>query len=546
MICKNCYNEFTNIDGLKFCAYCGWELPVELKDEHTIDTINNKENEIIVNEDIKVNAETKVNEDVKKKVHEDTQPMPAITKEIMKKYNRQKFFESLKKTIGKMKLDKTRFDKMKFGNKKVIIPIIVLLLVIAGSVFAYTHLNVKPVDEARIKQDLMGKIITLPKGTSIKINKNYIKNFSISARNTDKNKDDIKVVLTLNDGVIEAKTLLSLVYTYQGKNQWKISDKIVMGKTTSIKPVVGMNEKKFLEALKKMSISIGDTEVVLGGQYVKNLNISLRTPDLENSKEEISVKTSIDSGLLATAGTIKCKLVFENEVWSITNIEKDSNEAFALGLSQTFSDDTLIKAIRKQSLDELVSYPSFFGGKEYTINDNFTKNIKIAGKRYDVPKGVLYVNAQRDNIAGEIKSILTTGYTFSISLSKISLVDKSKSTVNSGTIDNITTPLIISTITNVEIEANNLFFWWTNNHKITAEEAKTFKADKILSDKGFQNIKYVYGSITYLVGEKKKNGTFVALYYLVYDGNKGYNWKLDKIIGADSPDYKALNKKLKK
>ena len=150
---------------------------------------------------------------------------------------------------------------MKFGKMKVIIPIIALLVVIAGGVFAYTFFNVKPVDEVRIKQDLMGKVITLPKGTSIKISKDYIKNFSINTRNTDKSKDEIKVALTLNNGAIEAKTLVSVVYTYQGKNQWKISDKIVLEKVNSIKPVVGMDEKKFLEALKKLSISIADTTI---------------------------------------------------------------------------------------------------------------------------------------------------------------------------------------------------------------------------------------------------------------------------------------------
>ena len=122
----------------------------------------------------------------------------------------------------------------------------------------------------------MGKIITLPKGTSIKISKDYMKSFSIDTRNTDKSMDEIKVAVTLNNGVIEAKTLLSVVYTYQGKNQWKISDAIVLERVTAVKPVVGMDEKKFLESLKKLSIAIADTPIVLGGQEVKNLGISLK------------------------------------------------------------------------------------------------------------------------------------------------------------------------------------------------------------------------------------------------------------------------------
>ena len=87
MICNNCNNEFTNIDGLKFCPYCGGEIQehIEIKVEHIPDKINNVENENIADADDK------------KKKHEDTLAMPAITEEYIKKYNREKIFENLKK-----------------------------------------------------------------------------------------------------------------------------------------------------------------------------------------------------------------------------------------------------------------------------------------------------------------------------------------------------------------------------------------------------------------------------------------------------------------
>ena len=255
------------------------------------------------------------------------------------------------------------------------------------------------------------------------------------------------------------------------------------------------------------------------------------------------MQTSIDSGLLATTGKIKCKLVFEDEAWRIATTEKNSTEDFKLVLSPTFSDEMVIEAIRKQGLEETVTYSNFFGGKGFTIKDKFTKSINISGKRFDSQKRALYVTAKRENIAGEIKSVISTDYTFSISFSKIALTDRAKTTVNSGTINNMASPLIISTITNVEIEGSNLLFWWSNNHKITPEEANTFKASKILSKKGFENIKYVYGSITAKDGKKNNevSVSFVALYFLVYDENNGYNWKLEKIIGEDSPNYKAFS-----
>lgn len=513
MICNSCENEFTNIDGLKFCPYCGSkieeeiDLEVELIPDKVIETGNISD------------------ADIKDKIHQDTLPMPVITKGDIRKYNRDKFLENFKRTFIRM---------------KVFVPILALLLVIAGGALAYTYFIVKPVDEVRIRQDLMGKVVTFPKGTSIKINKDYIKSFSIDSRNTDKSKDEIKVTLTLNNGEIEANTLLSLVYTYEGKKQWKLNDFALSG-ITKLKPVVGMDQKKFLEGLKKLSTTVADTPIKLGGKDVKSLAISLRTPDLENGKEDILVTTAIDSGLLATTGKIKCKLIFENEVWSIASIEKNSNEDFKLVLSPTFSDERALEAIRKHGFEETLSYSSFFGGKGFKVKDSFTKSIKIVGKKFDEEKGTLSVTAKRENTAGEIKLALATYYTFSISFSEIALLNGAKTVIESGKINDITNSTIISTITNAEIEGSNQLFWWSNNHKITTEEAKSFKSNKILFKKSFENIKYVYGSINSVDGKNNKSVSFVALYFLVYDGTNGYNWKLNKLVGEDSPNYKTYS-----
>ena len=519
MICNSCKKKFTNINGLKFCPYCGLKIEdtIHLKAEHIPKKINN------------VERKNTIEADIKRKKHQKTLEMPAITEKDIKKYNRDKFFGYFKKT---------------FKNMKLIIPIIALLVVIATGVFAYAFLIIKPVDEVRIKEDLIGKVITLPKGTNIKISKNNMKSFKINSRNTDKSKDDIKVALTLNNGVIEAKILVLLVYIDEGKNQWKISDKIVREGVTSLKPLVGMDKKKFWIGLKKLKITIADTPKILGGQDVKSLDISSRKPDLENGKEEIMVTTSIDSGLLAATGKIKCKLVFENETWSIATIERNSTEDFKLVLSPIFSDEKVIGIIKEQGLEEMVSYSDFFGGKGFTVKDSFTKSIKIADKRFDAQKEILNVTAKRENIAGEIKSVLSTNYTFSISFSNIALLNGSKTTVDSGTINNVSTNKIISTIANGEIKGSNLFFWWANNHKITTKEAKTFKTSEILSKKGSKDTEYVYGSITYIDEKKNKNKnvSFVAIYFLVYDGVNGYNWKLEKLVGEDSPNYKSYGK----
>jgi len=44
---------------------------------------------------------------------------------------------------------------------------------------------------------------------------------------------------------------------------------------------------------------------------------------------------------------------------------------------------------------------------------------------------------------------------------------------------------------------------------------------------------------------ENKNISFVALYFLVYNNSNGYNWKLDKLVGDDSPNYKEYTNLVK-
>ena len=519
MVCNNCKKQFDNVNESTFCPYCGVkpEKPIAMKSEQTTYNIDNEKKDNITKEHF--NEERKF----------DTLKIPVITEEDIKKFNRHKVFKYIKET---------------FMRKKVVIPIVTAILFMAVFIVAYVFLIAKPVDEARIKEDLLGKVVTLPKGTSIEIKKGYIKSLSIKGRNTDKGQDEIKVAVTLNNGIIEVKTLLSLVYINEGKNNWEIKNKIGLAGVAVVKPVVAMDEKQFLEGFKKLNINIGDTTKALNGKEIKSLAIFKRTLDLENGKEEVLVDVGIDSGLVAAKGKAKCELKFENEVWGIATIDRNSSDDFTLALSPAFSEGIVMEVIKKEGLEETVTHPDLFGGKGFNIKDSFTKSINISDKKFDEQNGVLTVTAKRENIAGEIKSTLTTDYTFKLSLSKIALLKKLKTIALTATVNNMSNEYILSTITNAEIEGANFLFWFPDNHKITAEETKTFKTKEILSKKGFQNVKYVYGNINYKIGEKEKATSVVAMYFLIYDGATGYNWKLDKVIGEDSPNYKTYSKEL--
>jgi len=519
MVCDSCKKEFDNINELRFCPYCGAKIEV------IIDSQLGQATDKIYNEEIGHITESGINREKKF----DTLKIPVITDEDIKKHNKGKFLRNFISA---------------FMQKKLVIPVATTLLFIVVGIVAYKFLSVKPVDEVRINQDLLGKVITLPKGTNIEIKKGYIKNLSIKSRNTDKSKsqDDIKVAVTLNNGTIEVKTLLSLVYVNEGNNPWEIRGKVGLAGDPVIKPLVAMDEKQFLEGVKKLSINIGDISEALNGAQIKSLGIFKRTLNLDKGEEEVLVDVGIDTGVVAAKGKVKCEVKFENERWGITTIDRNSNDDFILALSPAFSDDKVIGVIKNGGLDETVTYPDLFGGKGFNVKDSFTKSINISGKKFDEGNGLLTVTAKRANIAGELTSTLLTDYTFQLSLSNMTLLKKSKTTTLTATVDNMTNELIMSTIANVEIEGANFLFWFPDNHKITVEEAKTFKIKEILSKKGIENIRYAYGNINYMVGKNEKATSVVAIYILVYDTSTGYNWKIDKIIGEDSPNYKTYSK----
>jgi hypothetical protein len=506
MVCNSCKSEFENIDGLKFCPYCGTKLE-EVSDSKTEKLTETSE------------------EEVNTKDIQNTLKMPVITKEQIRKYQRDKYFKALKKP---------------FKNSKVVITMITVILFMVMAGVSYFYFDGRAVDEARIKDDLIGKVITLPKGTSFEIKKGFIKSFSISERNTNKaeKKDDIKAAVTLNNGTLEVKTILSMQYVYNDNKNWTIGDKLSLAGDTSVKPLVGMEEKALLEGVKKLNINIGDITHALNADDVKTLSIASRTPDFDNLKETVLIDGGIDNGLIAASGKIKCSLIFENEAWTIAGIERNSTEDFILELSPNFSQDKIVELIKKEPLDQTVSYANVFGGKSFYINDSFTKSINISDKKYDPQSKTLIVTAKRQNTAGEVTTVLSTDYTYELSFDKTQLLTKSKTTADSVTIADISKDFVISSITNAEIQGSNLFLWFSNNHKITSDEAKTFKTSKELSKKGLENEKYVYGSITYKDGNKQKTTSVVAIYFLVYDSSKGYYWNLDSIVGEDSPNYK--------
>lgn len=105
----------------------------------------------------------------------------------------------------------------------------------------------------------------------------------------------------------------------------------------------------------------------------------------------------------------------------------------------------------------MVTHPDIFGGKGFYINDTFTKSINIENKDFNPQNQNLNVTAKRQNLSGELKSVLSTDYVFKLYFNNIELLKKSKTTVDSINVNEISKDFVTSTIEGAEIEGNNLF-----------------------------------------------------------------------------------------
>ena len=543
MDCNICNNEFKYVEGLKFCPYCGSKLNVQFVPSDAEDYApygdDYKESErekaaeaFEVQQQLRGSSEDG-NEAAKKKAH-DTLEMPLITDEIVSSYNEMnKKHKKNNMFLGFL----SAFTRI-FTNKKVIIGFTALIVLGVAGFLTVNLLSVKAIDETAIKEDIVGKVIVLPKGSSFQVKKGDVQEAVIIGNNSDKDKQVqyLDVKMTLNNKSIEVKGTFRLTYKIEGKNQRKLNDKIELKNDIAVKPVIGMEEAKVTEELKKQTVSIGGENLQLSDGSIKTLKIAQRTPNFDQGKEELLAEISIDNGIMASTGNIKASLIFENENWKLDSVAINSDEDFKAVISPSMSEDTILSQIKKKPLQENVAYSTVFGGKEFAVNDKFTKSMKITDKNYDQDKKVLNVTVKRENSAGIINSTLTTNYSLNVSFKALVFGSASKSKVESVTVSDISRDNVAAMLVGAEMKMGSQFLWWSESHTITADEAKTLKINKSLSRKNAQNTRYVYGDISYQDGKKAKTASIVAI-FLVSGSSDGYAWKLDSVISSEADQY---------
>lgn len=547
MNCNICDNEFKYIDGLKFCPYCGSKLSMQfVAVEDESNKIDDKAAEEIEEIDQAINlgekdtevenaAESEALEAPKSNVH-DTLEMPAITDEIINKS---------KKVRKSGKLSKLALIIKNIVTSKVfIIPFFALVVLGVSGLLAYNFLINTKVEVGQIKVDLPGKSLVLPKGTNYEIKKEYIKELSIVNRvyNKEESVEYIDVDTTLNDGLIEVKGSLQLAYKKEGRSQWKLLDKIDIKKDLSVKAVSGMEEAKLAQGIKLQKISVGSEEISLGDDIVKSVKILQRSPNFEEARETVLAEIVIDGGVLAAKGNIEVDLSFVDENWIINSIKSENDKEYEISLSESLPEDKIIEQIKKSAKEEYVKHSSVFGGKSFLVNDKFVLSTEIQSKNLEDNKKKLNISLKTNSKAGVLNVKLAADYTFDVTLRDLQLESNTKPTVDGVTVNSPSKEKVAASLAGVEMEGRSDFFWWSDNHKITENEANSFKLDEVLTKTGYQNTNYVYGKLTYNDGDGDKTVDVVAMYYLQYDGSKGYVWKLDSIISSESSKYNYYSK----
>lgn len=547
MNCNICNNEFKYIDGLKFCPYCGSKLNIQFVASDDEEGGNNQYGDTTIEEPRQeqekagqsVESSEKAENDVvdgevekvRKKLH-DTLEMPPITDEDIKKD--KKLRRSLRRT------QILSAAKRAITSKKFIIFLSAILVLGLAAFLTVNLFNNKSVDEVRIRQDIAGKTIILPKGGSFEIKKDYIQDIKIAAVTPDKNNKQLEyldVKMIFNNKSIEVKGTFKLTYKHESKNQWKLNDKIMLNNDVVVKPVAGMEEAKLIDELKKQKISVAEEDLALGDGSVKSLKVLQRTPNFDAGTETVLVGVTVDSGIITSAGNVTASLSFADESWKLASVSRSSDQDFKLALSRSISDDSILAQIKKKPLQENVTYPTVFGGREFAVSDKFTKSMKVTEKNFDEAKKLLSVSVRRENAAGVINSTLTTNYSLSVSMNGMVLSSNSKSKVEAVTVADISKDSIAPMLVGAEMKMGSQFLWWSESHTITADEAKTLKISKIVTRKDVQNARYVYGDISYKDGKKVKTASIVAIFLVSGDGSGGYAWKLDSVISSESDQY---------
>lgn len=465
----------------------------------------------------------------------DTLRMPPITNEMLEANQKEKN-KRKNKTLSTL--------KRIFTSKLLIVgclTVLVLgLVVYIGSAYL---LNTK-VDEAQIKKDLIGKTITLPKGTQFKVKEGSIKNLSIGERvfNDEDKVEYIDLTATLNDGKIEVSGVIQLSYKKADNNKWQLLDTITLKKDIVVKPVAGMEEAGIIEVLKNKTISLLNHEISLSDSMVTRIAVVERKPKYNEGKEKLSVEVIVDGGVLTAKGTINGELSFVDEKWVIDGDFNYDEEDFEIDLSKNLSEDVIVDEIKNRGDRQNVNHDSIFGGQSFLIDDEFTNSVTIESKELNDDKTELYLTVKKENESGMLKAILTAEYVFGVSLTDLSYYSNNGTTVDEVVVAELTRDMIVQSLSGAEIEGRRGVFWWDNNHRLTEDEAKTYQHDEILSKAGYQNNKYVYGQITYDDDGEQKTVDMVAIYYLTHDTVNGYQWQLDGVVSSESNRYKHYTK----
>ncbi len=409
----------------------------------------------------------------------------------------------IQKTISDETIQENKKNKVKLSsNKKIIIGILALFIVMGGCLlFGYNYKN-KNVSISQIKEDLIGEVIYVD-AIDVKLTKKNIKNVKIEKKNTEKENGiyyysanasvtieekgyTLTIPITINYNKV---TNSSKLETYLGepikKNKW-FKDYIT---PNTNKAVFKIKEELNSDTMKKLIASYGENSSTITKDMLKGVKLKKECVSANGTIYNVTGTVQGDYGAIKINRKIVANIKFNGEKWTCTDVSDDSIEIEqnkevkakeALnGLKQLigkneviiFSDSSLI--MQDISADDIT---------EFEFTNLESSNTSVGSNSYKLIGNVKGIS-NKLSFTGQITVDVSYGYINA-------MIETNSISVKEPTIDEIKSSIIGEEI---YCDINNEL----KTIEIDKQIANTFILDEIIVDKNYPYEFHVFGTISY-------------------------------------------------
>lgn len=194
---------------------------------------------------------------------------------------------------------------------------IMLITTLAVCMFIFLTACSNQIDKSTIIKDIepdVSKVLSSDK---------KIDDIEILEYNTDDTKEtSISLKLKSSDEVAEYVDYFIATY-YSSDDKWFFDNisQIDKDKSTAI-PKKGVNEEIIISSLNGEHVTINDEKWEIKSNNIRNLSIESQNTNIDEKKDNVTVKLTLDDDVLEAEGTINISYIFD-EKWEATTVSNE-------------------------------------------------------------------------------------------------------------------------------------------------------------------------------------------------------------------------------